>query len=70
MKDKIISIDSMKNISIDKILELYKDGYRLDESPIMILQCPSGCYNTTNVVFAFITGIITGYSAYYIAHKK
>ena len=29
MEDKILSLESIRNMSIDKIIELYRDGYRL-----------------------------------------
>ena len=32
-KDRIIEIDLMKNMSIDQIIELYKNGYKIETFP-------------------------------------
>ena len=33
-----MTLEDMKSMSIDKIIELYKDGYRLDEPVLNTLQ--------------------------------
>lgn len=30
--DKIIKLESMKNMSIDQIVDLYKDGYKIEDT--------------------------------------
>ena len=38
MNYNILTLDIMKNMSIDDIIILYKNGYRLDDSSLKTLQ--------------------------------
>ncbi len=58
----IITLDEIKNKSIDEIIELYRYGYKLgDTNSIESLQCPSGCYNTTDYFLSIGVGILIGW---------
>jgi len=41
MDNKTISLESMKNMSIDEILELYRNGYRLELLPSETVMSPT-----------------------------
>lgn len=45
--NKKLNIENMKNMSLDDILRLYKEGYRLDEN--IVSTQSSGIYNTQNL---------------------
>ena len=53
--DKVIKLESMKNMSIDQIVELYRDGYRIDASPT-IVAAQEGIYIGTGALL--LVGII------------
>lgn len=61
-QDKIITLDDIKNRSIEDVTKLYKDGYRLKEENISTLQdtCPSGCSPTSEIVFSWLFGFLIG----------
>lgn len=62
LENKVMTLEDMRNMSIDEIIELYRYDYKLEETTsIESLQCPSGCYNTTNYFLSIGIGILTGW---------
>lgn len=59
---KIITLDDMKNRSIENIIELYRDGYRLGNNDISTLQvtCPAECSPTSDIIFSWLFGFAVG----------
>lgn len=57
---RYLTLKDFQEKPIEEIIELYRNGYGLEES-IKTLQCPSGCYSSTNFILAFITGSVTGW---------
>lgn len=59
---KILTLDDIKNMPIDDIITLYRNGYTLDEShTIATLQdCPPGCTPAAYGPLGFFSGIVVG----------
>ncbi len=47
---KIIDLDSMKNMHIDQIVELYRNGYRIEDSSPIIKTAQEGIYISTGAL--------------------
>jgi len=60
MDDKIIKLESMKDMSIDQILELYKNGYRIEETSPMhnIATASSDISVSSGAIFLIVAGIL------------
>lgn len=65
--DKIIKLESIKNMSIDQIIELYKDGYRIEETlnPTQIKTAQNGITISSGALLLIGLGIFA-----YIVIKK
>lgn len=75
--NEIITLDDIKNRSIDDILELYRYGYRLEEyspstynhvnpSPVnhsTLQTCPEGCVLQSEVDASYKSGLYFGITA-------
>lgn len=64
--NEIITLDNMKNRSIDDIIELYRHGYRLEEynpatyNPATLQTCPEGCVLQSEVDTSYRSGLYLG----------
>lgn len=64
--NKIITLDDIKNRSIDDIVELYRYGYRLEEynpatcNPAALQTCPEGCVLQSEVDTSYRSGLYLG----------
>jgi hypothetical protein len=65
-KSKIIKLESMRNMSIDQIIELYKNGYRIDDISPTIETAQGGIYISTGALLLGV-GIIA--LIYYLKNK-
>ena len=63
---KIIDLESMKNMHIDQIVELYRNGYRIECSSPTIKTAQGGIYISTGAIL-----LIFGAAAliYYLRYK-
>ena len=50
MTDKVIKLESMKNISIDQVIQLYKYGYKIEDTSPTIATTQGGIYISTGVI--------------------
>lgn len=64
MYENILKLEEMRYMSIDKIVELYKDGYILEEPLLNALQQGCDCRNTALFYAFFGFGIGILYSRY------
>lgn len=48
--DKIIRLESMKNMSIDQIVGLYKYGYKIEDTSPTIVTAQDGIYISTGAI--------------------
>lgn len=55
--DKIIKLESMENMSIDQIVELYKNGYRIEDTSPTMATTQGGVYIGTGALLLGI-GIV------------
>lgn len=77
MDNKIITLDDIKNRSIDEIFALYRNGYKLDESyntPATLQVCPPGCSPESESslygTLGFFTGVVIGLVVAFIVMPK
>ena len=70
MQDKgIITLENMRSMNIDQIIELYKNGYKIEDQnfALQTTTCPSGCINIGyalalgSVILALTVGAISTY---------
>ncbi len=59
--DRMIELESMKNMSIDQIVELYKDGYRIETSQTPTIETATTGISVSSDVLALIGVGIIGY---------
>ncbi len=73
IEDKILTLENMKNMNIDQIVELYKSGYRIDDPQLKTLQpCPTGCVSESCKTVAIVLAIAATALAiiYSVASRK
>lgn len=66
MKDKSISLENLKNMDIDQIVELYKNGYTLEDPKLTTLQ--TAC-STVDLIRAGAIGFGIGGLFMYVLMK-
>ena len=64
--DKIIRLESMRNMSIDQIVDLYKDGYKIEDISPTIETAQGGVYISTG---ALLVGVGLVALFYYLKNK-
>ena len=64
--DKIIKLESMKNMSIDQIVDLYKDGYKIEDTSPTISTAQGGIYIGTGTL---LLGVALVALFYYLKSK-
>ena len=64
--DKIIKLESMRNMSIDQIVDLYKDGYKIEDKSPTIVTAQGGVYISTG---ALLVGVGLVALFYYLKNK-
>lgn len=63
---KIIELGSMRDMSVDQIVELYKDGYRIEDTSPTIVSTQGGIYISSGALLLGV-GIIA--LIYYLKSK-
>ena len=54
-------IEILQNKTTEELISLYHQGYIIQPDIKTLVECPAGCYSTTNYILAFGVGILTGY---------
>lgn len=65
--DKIIKLESMKNMSIDQVVQLYRYGYRIEDTSPTIVTTQGGIYISTGIILLGI-GLVA--LIYYLKTKE
>lgn len=63
---KIIDLESMRNMPIDQIVELYRNGYRIEDMSPTIMSAQNGIYISTGTILLGV-GLIALF--YYLKSK-
>jgi F0F1-type ATP synthase assembly protein I len=66
--NKILNLENIKNMTIDEIVILYREGYKLEENEHKSLT--QATETSTNLILGGIVGLVIGMIVYNIAISK